>query len=290
MIKKIQTFLANSASSLATLLKIAILSRRPSPRAARRPGSRIYILGNGPTLREVLDDPQAVGILRKADTLAVNLSILTPEIRDLRPAHYVLADPAFFAREKKGRIPAVWEALAATNWPMTLWLPASARRMKEIKDLPGNIKTAFYNLTPATGGARFVDAATTSGLAMPRPRNVLIPAIVCMERAGYSEIILLGADHNWSRTLWVTDRNRVVSVQPHFYADSSDELRRAEEVFAGVTIADIFGDYAVTFRSHKALARWAPRRGVQILNATPGSFIDAYPRIQFPAALRDSNT
>ncbi len=48
------------------------------------------------------------------------------------------------------------------------------------------------------------------------PRNVLIPAIMSAMREGFRRIVLIGADHNWARTLWVTDRNKVVSVQPHF--------------------------------------------------------------------------
>lgn len=277
--KKIQRFLSLCGASAATLLKIPLMSRRATPRQPLRPGSRIYILGNGPSLREALDNPATLATLRKEETLAVNLSILTPEICDLRPRHYVLADPAFFAKVKTGKIPAVWEALAKVDWEMTLWLPAKFRNMAEVKALPATVTPAFYNLTPAEGFPAFVDRLTHAGVAMPRPRNVLIPAIVCMIRAGYEEIILLGADHNWSRTLWVTDRNRVVSVQPHFYEDSSEELRRAEEVFAGIHLSEIYDSYAITFRSHEALARYAARQRRRVLNATPGSFIDAYPRI-----------
>lgn len=48
-------------------------------------------------------------------------------------------------------MPALWEALAAVDWPMTLFLPATARKMDEVRRLPANITVKYYNLTPAEG-------------------------------------------------------------------------------------------------------------------------------------------
>ena len=98
-------------------------------------------------------------------------------------------------------------------------------------------------------------------------------------REGFRRIVLIGADHNWSKTLWVTDRNCVVSVQPHFYKDDDKELRRAEEIFRNVRLHEVYENYAIAFRSYHNLKAYTDRRGIEILNATPGSFIDAFPRI-----------
>ena len=98
-------------------------------------------------------------------------------------------------------------------------------------------------------------------------------------REGFKRIVLIGADHNWSRTLWVTDNNRVVSVQPHFYKDDDAELKRAEEIFRNVHIHDVYRNYAIAFKSYFDVRDYAEERDVTILNATPGSFIDAFPRI-----------
>ena len=117
------------------------------------------------------------------------------------------------------------------------------------------------------------------GWAMPRPRNVLIPSIMSLMREGFKEIVLIGADHNWSKTLWVTDRNCVVSVQPHFYKDDDKELRRAEEIFKNVRLHEVYENYAIAFKSYFYVKAYAECCGVKILNATPGSFIDAFPRL-----------
>ena len=71
----------------------------------------------------------------------------------------------------------------------------------------------------------------------------------------------------------------MVSVQPHFYKDDDAELKRAEEIFKNVHIADVYENYAIAFRSYFNVKDWAERRGIEILNATPGSFIDAFKRV-----------
>lgn len=277
ILNKIQSAAGKLGASLASFIKIPIMSRRPSPKSRDRKDT-IIIMGNGPSLRDAMEQDRDV--LMSYPRLAVNLSALTPDFRDLRPDYYILADIAFFLKEKTGKVPQLWEALRSVDWQMTLFLPATARKMPEVKSLPANITLKFYNLTPAEGFRCVMHPLYDSGLAMPRPRNVLIPSIISSMREGFRKIVLIGADHNWSKTLWVTERNRVVSVQPHFYKDDDAELRRAEEIFKNVHIHDVYENYAIAFRSYFNVKAYADRRGVEILNATPGSFIDAFPRIR----------
>lgn len=277
ILNKIQSASGKLGATLASFIKIPIMSRRPSPKSRDRKDT-IIIMGNGPSLRDAMEQDRDV--LMAYPRLAVNLSALTPDFRDLRPDYYILADIAFFLKEKTGKVPQLWEALRNVDWQMTLFLPATARKMPEVKSLPANITLKFYNLTPAEGFRCVMHPLYDSGLAMPRPRNVLIPSIISSMREGFRKIVLIGADHNWSKTLWVTERNRVVSVQPHFYKDDDAELRRAEEIFKNVHIHDVYENYAIAFRSYFNVKAYADRRGVEILNATPGSFIDAFPRIR----------
>ncbi len=275
-IKSIQNFISRLGASAASIVKIPLMSGKPSPRNAAPREQTAIVMGNGPSLRDAIENHR--DFIMAHPRLAVNLSALTPDFRDLRPQFYILADIAFFLKEKTGKVPALWKALCEVDWPMTLFVPASARRMPEVSRLPANISVKFYNLTPAEGFDCLMRPLYDSGLAMPRPRNVLIPSIMCLMREGFRRILLIGADHNWSRTLWVTDRNRVVSVQPHFYKDDDEELKRAEDIFKNVRIHEVYENYAIAFRSYFNVKAYADSRGVEILNATPGSFIDAFPR------------
>ena len=275
-LEKIQDFLKTTADTAASLIKVPLMSRTPSPASAESRDT-VIIMGNGPSLRDAMAQHREV--LERTPKLAVNLSALTPDFRELRPEYYLLADIAFFLKEKTGKVPGLWQALAQVDWPMTLFLPATARRMPEVTALPSNITLRWYNLTPAEGWRPLTHFLYRTGLAMPRPRNVIVPSIMCLMREGFKRIVLIGADHNWSRTLWVTDNNRVVSVQPHFYKDDDAELKRAEEIFRNVHIHDVYRNYAIAFKSYFDVRDYAEERGVTILNATPGSFIDAFPRI-----------
>lgn len=274
-LEKIQNAASVATASLASIAKIALMSGRPSPRSKDRKDT-IIIMGNGPSLGTAMkENPE---ILAAYPRMAVNLSALAPEFTTLRPQYYILADIAFFLKEKTGKVPALWEALGRVDWEMTLFVPTGARKMTEVKSLPANVTVKYYNLTPAEGWKPLMRLIYDSGLAMPRPRNVLIPSMMCAMREGFRRIVLIGADHNWSKTLWVTERNRVVSVQPHFYKDDDEELKRAEEIFSNVRIHEVYENYAIAFRSYHVLKAYTDRRGVEIINATPGSFIDAFQR------------
>ena len=193
ILNKIQSASGKLGATLASFIKIPIMSRRPSPKSRDRKDT-IIIMGNGPSLRDAMEQDRDV--LMAYPRLAVNLSALTPDFRDLRPDYYILADIAFFLKEKTGKVPQLWEALRSVDWQMTLFLPATARKMPEVKSLPANITLKFYNLTPAEGFRCVMHPLYDSGLAMPRPRNVLIPSIISSMREGFRKIVLIGADHN----------------------------------------------------------------------------------------------
>lgn len=266
---------------MLTLGKVILRSKRPSRQEKPRAGS-IVVMGNGPSLRGVIESER--DILLSMDRMAVNFAANAAEFTDLCPQYYILADPHFFSGvADDANVAALWEHLRSVSWPMTLWLPARYRREASplISGFGENVRVKWFNLTPSEGGGWLTRMLIRAGLAMPRPRNVLIPAIMCALREGYREIILIGADHSWLQSLWVDDLNRVVSVQPHFYKDNRSELDRVAAAYSGYHLHDILGSMVVAFRSYFDIDDYARRRGVRILNATPGSFIDAFERIGF---------
>lgn len=267
-------------------LKTLLLSGK-----AFRPGTpkgRIIILGNGPSLRRAIDECGAT--LERETTMAVNFAANTPDFFRLRPAYYVLADGHFFnGMATDPNVACLWEALRSVDWQMTLFVPASQKeRLASLGSLPLNITVKYYNLTPVEGKDSLIFPLIDKGAGMPRPRNVMIPAVMLAIREGFRRIVLAGADHSWSKTLWVDDRNRVISVQPHFYADNDKERLRVENEYAGYHLHDIFNSLAIAFGSYHVIARYACSRGIQIVNATPGSFIDAFGRVDLKTELTSS--
>lgn len=277
-LKQIADFCSRLTASMASLLKVAILSKRPSPKEPKR-DKAITIMGNGPSLKTAMHTRPE--LFTQNDLMAVNFAPNTPEFFTLRPSLLILADSHFFAMPSTDpNVGKLWENIARTDWPLTLWVPCThtktvAKRLKH----NGNIKIKSFNLTPVEGLRGLSEWLFDIGAGMPRPRNVLIPAIMTAMRSGYDRIYLTGADHSWSKTLWVDNLNRVISIQPHYYKDDSKELDRVASEYAGYHLHDIYTSLAIAFRSYHIIAPYARRKGVEIINASDGSFIDAFPRL-----------
>ncbi|MDE6741867.1 MAG: hypothetical protein K2J58_06005, partial [Muribaculaceae bacterium] len=219
---------------VASLGKVMLLSHRPSPAGVLKK-ERLIIMGNGPSLRDTIADH--LDVLKNSDTLAVNFAANADTYGELKPNLYVLADPHFFRTETDGKssdanVIRLWDNIAATYWKMTLYVPCKAKIPETIVNKE-NITIKRYNLTPGEGLAGPVHWLYRRGLAMPRPRNVLIASIMVALREGYRDISIVGADHTWSRDLWVDDKNRVISVQKHFYKDNDKEFERVAQEYAG---------------------------------------------------------
>lgn len=278
ILDKISNALSAAAASVASILKVALLSRPAAPRIKKTDGKTIVIMGNGPSLRATIDN--RLDWLLSHDLMAVNFAANTPDFSNLRPSQYILADGHFFSGiSTDPNVRRLWDELNRVSWEMTLWVPRRSFHLAKALALGNdNLRLKTFNLTPVEGERHLCHALFDAGLGMPRPRNVMVPAIMTAIREGYSKIYLCGADHTWTRTLSVDDENFVVSVQPHFYKDNDKEHERVRSAYAGLHLHDVLGSMTVAFRSYWHIADYARRRGVEIINATPGSMIDAFPR------------
>jgi len=266
--------LSLTESSAASMLKVLLKSHRPFAHGKVKT-EPLVILGNGPALRPLLDSHMSE--LAGMDTLAVNFAANAPEFFLLKPKMYILADPHFFNPESgDANVETLWSNIASAGWPMTIYLPHNASIPVT---LGAQTRLKHFNLTPGEGLKPIIHKLYNLGLAMPRPRNVLIPAIMTALREGYRRIYLAGADHSWSRTLSVDDDNHVISVQPHFYSDDKKEQTRVNNEYAGIRLHQIYQSLATAFASYHQIREYADTLGACIVNITPGSFIDAFPRM-----------
>jgi len=272
---------SNLSASLKTVAKL-ILKARPCriggrARAGQLSNSkRLYILGNGPSLRFNLDND--LELLSQSDTLAVNFAANAPEFFNLRPRFYVLADPHFFRNDKDINVARLIDALRRVDWPLTLFVPVQAQTNVAHMFANTRVKVSGFNCLAAEGWKWLENIAFNRQLGMPRPRNVLIPSIMISIWLGYKEIILLGADHSWLKTLDVDADNRVVSIQPHFYKEDEREVERINRTYLDLHLYQVLESMTIAFASYHKIRRYASGRGVRIINATPGSMIDAFPR------------
>ncbi len=275
---RITSFLTHTASTAKSLLKLALASRPGSITPVASPADRLIIMGNGPSLADNIREDMP--LLTSHPAMAVNFAANAPEFTALRPDYYLLADPHFFeGLETDPNVKRLYDRFTHdVTWPMTLFVPAE--RASYASRLIGNtcIRIETFSFIGIEGYGWFERAVYRSRRGMPRPRNVLVPAIMTGIWLGYKEIYILGADHSWMKTLEVDDDNMVVTVQPHFYEDNDKERKRVTSVYRNVRLHDILLSFHLAFRSYHAIAAYARRQGVAIYNSTPGSFIDAFPR------------
>lgn len=269
------SFIDNTFAAVKSIGKIILQSRRLT--TAPRQTGRVIVMGNGPSLADTIRNERK--LLDSAPLMAVNFAAIAPEFFELKPEFYVLADPHFFKDHAEGNLELLRRKLAEVNWPVCLYVPAAMRKKAALLYPNPNIRILTFNPVGVEGFSWLEYLAFNSGLGMPRPRNVLIPSLMIAVNAGFSEIVVVGADHSWMKTLSVTDDNEVVSIQPHFYNDGTEEENRIRHEYRGYKLHTIVESFAVAFRSYHAIANFAQRKGVKIINATPGSFIDAFTRM-----------
>lgn len=271
-------WLAATGKSLKSIVKIALSTRRSGVK--REEGAdTIIIMGNGPSLADAIAGSRES--LLRYPTMAVNFAANAPEFRELQPAYYVLADPHFFNNASDPNVSRLIGNLNRVDWPMTLYVPFAARNVDALIT-NSNVTVGRFNAVAVEGWRWLERAAYSSGRGMPRPRNVLIPSIMIAMQAGFRNIYVAGADHSWMRTLEVNECNEVVSVQPHFYKEDEQEVKRVRTEYLRYPLHEIVYSFYVAFKAYHDIERYAAGCGVNIYNATPGSFIDAFRRSGLP--------
>lgn len=277
MSDKIAEFSSNLGASLKSMIKIVTQARRCTVGPVAQPGERLIIMGNGPSLADNIKND--IKLLRESKTLAVNFSANAEEFPLLQPDFYLLADPHFFdGRESDPNVEKLFKNFnEKVTWEMTLFIPTN-RSIASLGITNPHVHVERFNFIGIEGFNWLTSAAYSAGLGMPRPRNVLIPAIMLGILMGFKYIYIIGADHSWIKTLDVNEQNEVVTIQPHFYKDNSQERTRVTSVYKNVRLHEILLSFHVAFKAYHQIANYAKGKGVRIYNATPGSFIDAFPR------------
>ncbi|HRE73129.1 MAG TPA: hypothetical protein PK637_04670 [Flavobacteriales bacterium] len=247
---------------------------------------KLLLLGNGPSLSNSMN--QLGDSLGRIKTMCVNLFPTTPDFKRVKPSYFVVSAPEFWLENVD---PVYLESRSSilralrddTSWPLEVFIPWEARRFKEWVQLPSknpNITVTWYNIHPAEGFRWFRHWAFRMQLGMPRPHNVLIPSMMVAIAKGIREVYVVGADHSWLPQITVDEQNVVLVNQKHFYDSETSRPEIMRKLGTGRrTLAEVLQKFQYTFASYFLIRHYAESRGVRILNATPGSFIDAFDRI-----------
>lgn len=279
---KIVSWCGKMEQSMLSIVKVALLSRKPSPLPRDfRNHNELIILANGTSLNDTVAENRQ--FIENKTLMAVNFSVLSPMFRELKPELYLIADPLFWIVPEKRD--SLFVALAKnTDWDLHLFIPVRASGNKEWQKIVSTnpqIHIHLYNTTPVEGFNALSNFLYRKGLGVPRPHNVLIPSIAIGLRLPFRKIYLAGADHSWLPEISVTEDNQVLMHQKHFYDNTSSKADTVkQEDLNPARLHTILYHMHVAFKAYFTLLDYARTLGKEIINITPGSFIDAFPRLR----------
>ena len=220
----------------------------------------------------------------------VNSACLSPTFLTLKPERMFLIDPAFFQGHPAaagGGVSSsgVERTLAriadATVWPMKLIIPWHYRNSPSVKRLQANANIAIVGLPVfnARGGNKlFKKLGLRLGVLNPVYQNVLIAALFYSLKSGHARTIIWGGHHSWLAEVAVDGHNRVLH-----------SVRHSDEQHIGIPLVDMDGSprlyhtylqqLATVFEQYHVIQDYTLGTDQMVVNATEGSFIDAFERI-----------
>jgi len=210
-------------------------------------GKRCFILGTGPSLRNV-----NTNLLKNEIIFGVNFLIRSDVISRITPQYYCLCDPVFHTTQVNGTLE-ILSALPKTTFFLNI------KAYDIIDGLDMDTKNIYYQHYDLAQHSDYIRLDMSKN--MTAPFNVVIACIQNAIYMGFEEIYLLGCDFS----AFISSKNE------HCY-DKGDAPDRKELRGFALKQSSLESFY------HYALAKYASRNNIRIYNSTPNSFLDAYER------------
>ena len=272
--------LSDLAKSTVSLLRLCVLSRLSVANKSRRYGSlrqhpSCTVLANGPSLKAALEDNEVM--LDNVDIFCVNMFCESEYFWELKPRFYYIVDGAYFSdapdERNKVLIEKLYKALMKVDWDMYLCISSTGANGGVLRKLDNaKIHILLWNTTTFEGFRGLCHTIFRSQMGMPRCQTVANFALVAAINMKYEKVYLYGADHTWTRDLFVDDDNVVCYGDRHVYNTGLTVIKHTRNM------TQILSDFSNMFASHIIIRDYADVENVKIINKTKGSFVDAYNR------------
>ncbi|MFA7288390.1 MAG: hypothetical protein WC055_05875 [Melioribacteraceae bacterium] len=244
-----------------------------------------YILGNGPSLNESLSND--LELLKTKELFVLNDFAISKYFEIIKPKYYVLLDPCYWSHKVEKEFLDAGILILNTindkvNWQMYILIPTAAYKSKLYENIFSqnkNISIINFNSTSIFGFTQFKYFVFKNYLGMPPLNTVLGASIFIAINMHYNEINLLGAEHSWTKDIFVKEDNLVCLENPHFYDTAEIKYSPIRTAYGNYyTMHELLRDYAKMFEGYHILRRYSENLGIRILNRTKNSFIDAFDR------------
>lgn len=245
--------------------------------------TELYLLANGPSLNNSLSKYADKFI--NSHTLCVNNFAFSDWFTKIQPDYYVINAPEYYIPEPptplhKEYREKLFNTLKEVNWNMVFFVPYAAKKSSFWKaqqsQLPKNINIVYFNQTPVEGHITISHFLFKKNLGIPRPHNVLIPALMLAINMQYKNIFLYGTDHSWHEDLKLTSNNQVNVNHTHFYDKEKVVMPMYKLDGKPFYMHEILRKLYLAFKAYHIINHYAYSRNVKIINASEKSYIDAF--------------
>lgn len=221
-------------------------------------GERCFILGTGPSLKEVDHKLLANEII-----FGVNYLYRGKIIDYLKPQYYCLYDENFYYKNIDDTKELVDKLPGTTFFVRTNAIGAFTKN-----NIGSN--NIYYQSCKVFQFSDYISVDMTRN--MTAPFNVVPGCIQTAIYMGFKEIYLLGCDFN----------SFASTKLEHFYSQDNKPPRETKLGFE-------LKEYAQVAFHHYALNMYAGKNNISIINITPNSLLDAYPRMHIDEVLGTNN-
>jgi hypothetical protein len=235
-------------------------------------GKRCFVIGTGRSLRT-----QNLAPLSNEITFVVNEFCQHPLVGAWQPTYYSLIDPGLFDLEEPSNV-VFFRELRQRVWNSTFFVPIyyhgplDTRGLIEREGILGSASVFYVALDQPHSRERSFEVDLTG--FVHSVWNVVQLNILVALFMGCSPIVLLGLDHDWLASRSETN---------HFY--TKDILRwtlnRRPPQYQDRSYRALMERQLQLWHHYETLAMIAAQRGITIMNATAGGFLDVYPRVDF---------
>jgi len=235
----------------------------------RHAGKRGFILATGPSIKQ-----QDLTPLQDEVCISLSNFFVHPDYPVIAPKYHCMAP---FCHPNTEEAWDAWmqslaDALREKNPRGELLFPLhDIKRNGRITAL--SEREIFYMEMGA--GVELAEIGVDLTRATMTPQSIPVQALQAALYMGFSEIYLIGCDHDWIMTLHKDN---------HFYEEKEHAVARAlgeHKCWEGIDIEAIGRSYVNLWQQYKLLRHIAAQQGTTIYNATKGGLLDVFPRVEY---------
>lgn len=258
-----QRILSNTATP--DLLPRNVLAANASLKNRYR-GQRCFIVGNGPSVKQI-DLPR----LRGEAVFSVSNGYLHEDYATMAPAYHCVPQITYGRMTEADVVSWFCEMDRGIGRAELFLNETEATLVRQYGLFPK--RTVHYlalrNSFDDLGDRRIIDLTGP----VPRVESVPVMTLTIALYMGFKEIVLLGIDHDHFKT-----GRYVYAFAPQAQKGKDSTVKDSGEV--AISRYDDFQSLARLWRQYRVLRDIAQANGVSIVNASPSSELDEFPRVR----------